>query len=306
MNKRVFTFLLLAFALAALNLAGFAFNQTSNSVVVQSSAGAPPPGGAAPPGTVRFIAFGDMGTGDANQLAIARRMTSYLDERPYDTVLMLGDNIYTKGNPAELPQKFEQPYAELLRRGVRFYATLGNHDVRSGRTAQINYKPFNMNGRAYYSFTKGDDLIEFFALDSTAMDAAQLQWLETALASSKARWKIAYFHHPIYSSGKYHGSDTKLRKQLEPIFVRHKVAVVFSGHDHIYERTRVQQGVQYFVSGAGGQLRRGNINRRSPFFAAGNDDVHSFMYVEATGDSLKFWAVDADGNILDHGTLKSD
>lgn len=81
--------------------------------------------------------------------------------------------------------------------------------------------------------------------------------------------------------------------------MRHKVAAVFSGHDHIYERTRPQQGVQYFVSGAGGQLRRGNIDRRSPFFAAGNDEVNSFMYVEATGDSLEFWVVDADGNILD-------
>lgn len=305
MNKKVLTVLLLAFTLAALTLTGSAFNRPQLSAVEQSSgSSAPPPRGQAPSGTVRFIAIGDMGTGDEKQLAIARRMTSYYEERPYDIVLTLGDNIYPKGNPADLPKKFEQPYAELLRRGVSFYAVLGNHDVSEGRTAEINYKPFNMGGRAYYSFTKGDNLIEFFALDSTAMDEAQLRWLDTALAASRAQWKVAYFHHPIYSSGKFHGSNTKLRRRLEPLFVRYKVAAVFSGHDHIYERTLPQQGVQYFVSGAGGQLRRGNIDRRSRFFAAGNDEVNSFMYVETTGDRLEFWAVDAAGNILDRGALR--
>lgn len=264
----------------------------------------PPPSGAAPMGTVRFVAIGDMGTGGKNQFAIARRMTTYLDERPYDTVLMLGDNIYSDGNQKDLPAKFEQPYAELLRRGVRFYAALGNHDVREGRAAQLNYKFFNMNGQAYYTFKKEANLIQFFALDSTAMDGEQLRWLDQSLAASKARWKIAYFHHPIYSSGKRHGSSSDLRQLVEPIFIKHKVAAVFSGHDHFYERTRPQQGVQYFVSGAGGQLRRNNINRRSPFFAAGNDQVHSFMYLEATLDSFAFWSVDAAGNILDSGTLQ--
>lgn len=268
-------------------------NGTSNS----------PPGGKAPKGTVRFVALGDVGTGDSKQSAIARQMVKYYDERPYDTVLMLGDNIYNDGDPAKLPQRFEQPYSELLKRGVRFYAVLGNHDVTKGRVAQTNYGPFNMGGRAYYSFVQGGDLVEFIALDSNAMDAAQLHWLEAVLAGSKAHWKIAYFHHPIYSSGKFHGSSTKLRKQLEPLFVRYGVAAVLSGHDHIYERTKPQQDVQYFVSGAGGQLRRGNINRSSAFFAAGNDSVNSFMYVEVTSDKLDYWAVDAEGNILDSGAI---
>lgn len=280
----------------------------------QSASLASPPGGMnhtpasgqSPTGTFRYVAFGDMGTGGESQLSIARRMTIYHDERPYDTVIMLGDNIYESGRASDLPEKFERPYAELLRRGVRFYATLGNHDVRRGREAQINYKGFNMGGRAYYTFTKGDGLIEFFVLDSTRVDDEQLRWLDGTLAASKARWKIAYFHHPIYSSGKYHGSDIKLRKRLEPIFVRHKVAAVFSGHDHIYERTKPQQGVQYFVSGAGGRLRRGNINRRSPLFAAGNDELHSFMYVEVTFERFAFWSVDAEGNILDSGVLTKE
>lgn len=306
MSRRVLVALLLSLGLTALAL-GVTFDLTHLRAHQQGDGRSVPPHvQQLLPGTVRFAAIGDMGTGGADQIAIARRMTIYHDERPYDTVLMLGDNIYEDGDAAALPRKFEQPYAELLRRNVRFYAALGNHDVRKGRTTQLNYKLFNMGGRAFYSFTKGDDTVEFFALDSTAMDEAQVRWLDGALASSKARWKIAYFHHPIYSSGKRHGSDESLREWLEPVFVRYKVAVVLSGHDHIYERTKPQQGVQYFVSGAGGKLRRGNIDRRSPFFLAGNDEVNSFMYFEVTDEALSFSAVDAAGIILDSGIIKRD
>jgi hypothetical protein len=244
-----------------------------------------------------------MGTGDESQHAIARRMIAYHGERPFNTVIMLGDNIYPNGEASDLQRKFERPYAELLSNGVNFYASLGNHDVRRGREAQIGYKLFNMQGRAYYSFVRGDGLVEFFALDTTRLEGEQLRWLDTSLAASRVRWKIAYFHHPIYSSGARHGSSKKRRALLEPLFRKHGVAVVFSGHEHFYERTHPQHGVHYFISGAGGKLRRGNIDRRSPLFAAGNDLVHSFMYVEVTGERLDFWAVDAEGNILDYGTI---
>ncbi len=252
---------------------------------------------------VRFVAFGDMGTGDSDQLAVARRMALFQKEHPYDTVLMLGDNIYHDGDPSDLPAKFERPYAELLKRGVSFYASLGNHDVMKGRQAQINYKPFNMGGRSYYSFIKGNNLIEFFAIDSTNFDRSQLQWLENALASSKASWKVAFFHHPIYSSGRTHGSNNKLRAQIEPLFVRYGVAAAFSGHDHTYERTKPQQGVQYFVCGIGGKLRRGNLDKRSPLMAFGNDEINGFMFVEVIPERLSFQAVDASGRIIDKGEI---
>ena len=258
----------------------------------------------APAETVRFVALGDTGTGGKEQFAIASQMVKYYDDKHYDTVLLLGDNVYPSGDPAELPAKFEKPYAELLKRGVPFHAVLGNHDDNTIRgTGQINYKLFNMGGRNYYSFVEGNGLVEFFALDSNRMDQAQLAWLESALSASKATWKIAFYHHPIYSSGKKHGSNTRLRALLEPLFVRYGVAATFSGHDHVYERIKPQQGIQHFVSGAGGQLRRGNLNKPSQLTAAGNDLVHSFMYVEVTQNSLSFWAIDAEGKILDSGSL---
>src|SRR5689334_13070376 len=81
---------------------------------------------------VRFVAIGDVGTGHQDQLDVAREMVAFHGEHPFDTVLMLGDNIYPMGDPKDLPKKFEQPYADLLRRGVSFYAVLGNHDVFKG------------------------------------------------------------------------------------------------------------------------------------------------------------------------------
>lgn len=300
-NKQALIFLAVCLGyfgmLGAFRAKELASEQSPNSAL-------PLPIGKAAPGTFRFAVLGDMGTGKREQYEVAKQLTRFCDERPFDTVLMLGDNIYTAGKSSDFGPKFERPYAELLNRDVKFYATLGNHDVRGGRSSELGYSNFHMGGKPYYSLTRAADLVEFFALDSTNFDDEQLHWLEGALAASKARWKIPFFHHPLYSSGKAHGSDLRLRAKLEPLFVRSGVAVVLSGHDHFYERIKPQQGILYFVCGASGALRRGNLNRRSPFFEAGNDQANSFMFVEATRDQMNFWAVDAAGNLFDSTTLK--
>jgi predicted phosphodiesterase len=254
-------------------------------------------------GTVRFVALGDTGTGGPGQLAVASQLKVFHGQRPYDTALLLGDNLYPNGDVSGLVEKFEKPYEQLLSSGVRFHAVLGNHDVQSGRAAQINYAGFNMGGRTYYSFTRGAQLADFFALDSNQMDAQQLRWFEDSLSISKARWKIVLMHHPLYSSGKKHGSNAVLQGKLEPLFTRYGVAVVFAGHDHIYGRTAPIKGVQYFVSGAGGQLRRDGISENSQLFVAENDQVHSFMYVELKADRLDFWSVGEDGKVVDAGPI---
>lgn len=300
MSKKALLSLLSSFVIIT---AAFVYSASGNPLREQN----PPTITNRPPANVvRFAAFGDMGTGDSDQKDVALRMVAYHSQQPFDTVLMLGDNIYPDGNPNDLQDKFERPYAELIRRGVNFYASLGNHDVRKGRDAQIHYPLFHMEGHAYYSFTKGpktENLVEFFALDSTSFDGEQFRWLENALAGSKAQWKLAFFHHPIYSSGKTHGSDTKLRSQIEPLFVKYGVAAVFAGHDHVYERIKPQQGVQYFVCGIGGKLRSGNLDKRSSLTAVGNDEVNGFMVAEVTPERLAFQAVDASGRIFDSGEI---
>jgi len=252
---------------------------------------------------LRFAVIGDWGTGDGDQTGIGQQMLNTHQRSPFDFVIAAGDNIYPNGSGRYFGKHFESPFAGLLKDRVNFYAVLGNHDVEAGRQDQCQYPLFNMSGSCYYKLERGDGLTEFFMLDSTDFDQRQAAWLENSLRDSKAKWKIAVFHHPIYSSGKTHGSNLGLRKQLEPLFTRYGVSVALSGHDHIYERTKPQQGVQYFVSGAGGKVRRGNIDRGSGLSAATFDNDNHFMVFEIEDSATRFQAISENGAVVDSGSL---
>jgi 3',5'-cyclic AMP phosphodiesterase CpdA len=267
---------------------------------------ASPPAKAAAPvalpnvdGSLKFLAFGDFGTGEASQHQLARQMTDLHLRFKYELVILLGDNIYGTQNARNMRLKFEIPYKPLLDAGVKFRASLGNHDSRS----QINYDKFGMEGQRYYSFKAPKQNVRFFVIESDSPISAQLEWLEKELKSATDEWKIAYFHHPLYSSARGHGSTENLRRVLEPLFVRYNVSVVMSGHDHTYERTKPQQGVVYFVAGSAGKLRRGDLNRRSPFFEAGYDQDLAFMACEIDGDNMFFNAISRTGAVVDSGIV---
>jgi hypothetical protein len=259
--------------------------------------------------TITFAVIGDTGTGDEAQLAVAQQMVIQRAKTPFEFVIMLGDNIYESGSEKYIKSRFEQPYKDLLDAGVKFYASLGNHDIIKGVKFQTNYPNFNMGGRRYYNFAKGADdnganLLEFFALDSNLMTPEQLKWLAENLAESKARWKIAFCHHSIYSSARMHSPYLELRSKLEPIYVKHGVNAVFSGHSHCYERVKPQKGVHYFTEGASGEIKRKTLDRRTPFFAAGEDAINSFLIVQAGENELKVEAIGADGRQIDSYTIK--
>ncbi|MBV8207244.1 MAG: metallophosphoesterase [Acidobacteria bacterium] len=249
-------------------------------------------------GSVRFAVIGDMGTGLPPQYAVARQMELYRQKTGYDFVLMLGDNIYGGHGPTDFHRKFELPYKPLLDAGVKFYACLGNHDDPA---VEIRYKPFGMDGRRYYTFKQG--AVEFFVLDSNYMDPDQLTWVAGQLRESKSRWKLAYFHHPLYSDAKTHGSDLDLRSRLQPLFDEYKVNVVLSGHDHVYERLKPQQGIYYFVEGDSGQLRPHDLHRHRGDMEVGEDTAQSFMLVEITPDAFHFQVITGEGRTIDSGSL---
>jgi 3',5'-cyclic AMP phosphodiesterase CpdA len=253
---------------------------------------------------VRFPVIGDFGTGNSDQFGVAKQMFAAHGQTPFDFVIAAGDNIYPNGSGRYFTKHFEQPFAALLKDRVSFHAVLGNHDVRDGRQDQCQYPLFNMGGRNYYTIKQGDGLLDVFMLDSTDFDTTQVGWLEQQLKSSTARWKLAVFHHPLYSSGKKHGSDLALRRMLEPMFVRYGVNAVFSGHDHIYERTIPQQGIQYFVTGAGGESRRGNVDLKSPFRATSYDEDNHFMLVDVEHDQIRFQAISETGKVVDRGVIR--
>ena len=249
------------------------------------------------PDSVKFAAIGDNGTGDRPQYEVAQQMTTAHGTFPFDLVIMLGDNMYGGQSPADFVKKFEQPYAALLAAGTKFQASLGNHD----RPENVSYKLYNMNGQRYYTYVRGN--VRFFALDSTQMDAKQLAWVDTALQEAREDWKICYFHHPLYSNATRHGSSVDLRVLLEPLFIKHGVNVVFSGHDHVYERVKPQNGIYYFVSGSAGQLRKGNMQPTAQT-AAYFDQDQSFMLVEIAGASLYFQVISRAGKTVDSGVIE--
>ena len=212
-------------------------------------------------------------------------------------MITVGDNIYGGQQRSDLQKKFEAPYKALIDARIPFYASLGNHDG----SIQANYPLFNMNGKRYYTFVKGP--VQFFALDSNFPTRVQLTWFEDELRKSTAPWKIAYQHHPLYSSGIRHGPTEALQSNLEPLLTTFGVQVVFAGHEHFYERLVPRYGVHHFITGAGGQLRRNGIRRGSKDTAAGYDQDNSFMLVAIEGDTLTFEAVSRTGTVVDKGTI---
>jgi len=248
-------------------------------------------------GSVKFAIIGDTGTGSSKQQDIADFMVRYREIFPYEFVLLLGDNLYGTETPADYKKKFSDVYQKLLDNKIKFYATLGNHDEPNERF----YEDFNMNGKEYYRFSKGN--VAFYSLNSNYMDKKQLEWLESELAKDTAEWKIAFCHHPPYSSGSKHGSDKSLREVVEPLFVKYGVNVVLTGHDHFYERIKPQKGIYYFVSGAGGKLREGNVKEKSPLTDNYFDRDMSFMLVEIAKDQMYFQAISRTGETVDTGVL---
>jgi 3',5'-cyclic AMP phosphodiesterase CpdA len=249
-------------------------------------------------GSVRFAVIGDSGTGSRQQYELARLMDSYRGIVKFDMVLMLGDNIYGNHTPGDFIEKFEQPYKPMLDAGVKFYASLGNHDDPNDERL---YKPFNMGGERYYAFRKGD--VAFFALDSNYMDPTQLNWVDQNLKSSEGKWKICFFHHPLYNDGKHHGSDLDLRSRLLPIFERNGVRVVFSGHEHVYQRMKPANGIDFFVLGNSGKLMTHDFRSESGDRVKGFDTDLSFMVVEVSGDQMYFQTIARTGGTIDSGQI---
>ncbi len=249
--------------------------------------------------SLHFAVIGDNGTGDREEYQIGQQLAAWYQRFQFPIVVMMGDNIYGSDRPQDFVKKFEAPYKPLLDAGVKFYASLGNHDSREQRF----YKYFNMDGKVYYTFKAPKEDVRFFALESTYMDPDQVKWINDELQKSNEKWKIVFFHHPLYSSGKTHGSQVNLREVLEPLFVRYKVSLVLSGHDHIYERVKPQNGIQYFVEGSSGQLRAGDLRTGSPLTAAGEDRQQTFMLMEIGGDTLTFNTIGLKGAVIDSGTF---
>ncbi|HEX6310707.1 MAG TPA: metallophosphoesterase [Acidimicrobiia bacterium] len=247
------------------------------------------------PPTLRVAVAGDIGdsgdrldrTGDA----IARLG----EDDPYDVLLLLGDNVYPAGDPAGLPGTVFAPFARVLDGGAALLAILGNHDVMEGHGAD-QMEALGMPGR-WWSYER--DGVLFIGLDSNRTDdPGQRAWLEKTLGSSTATWRIVAVHHPPYSAG-YQGSNEEVRAQFGPLFERHDVQLVLSGHDHDYQRSKRINGVTYVVSGAAAGTRRTGEEG----FTAVSFSWHHFLDLGIYPDRIIGRAVNQDGRVADEWVL---
>jgi acid phosphatase type 7 len=247
-----------------------------------------------------FAVVGDSGSGGKGQLAVA----ALLERLRPDLVLHTGDVVYPAGQERHYDRRFFAPYQNLIKT-VPLFPVLGNHDVRKGNGAAFLenfHPPLGSPGstKRYYSFDWGNT--HFVALDSELYHGdrgsnpeEQRVFLERDLATTCKRWKVAFLHRSPYGSSR-HGGDEKVREDLEPLFVKHGVDLVFSGHDHVYERTVPIMGVTYVVSGGGGRR----------LYPAGNSELtassvsaHHAVLVRVSGSHLLLETLEVGGKVVD-------
>jgi tartrate-resistant acid phosphatase type 5 len=207
--------------------------------------------------SVRVMAFGDYGDGEEDQRRVAKAMQKYHKESPVELGITLGDNFQDHGPESPADPRWGPRWQSLYpAMRVPFFPALGNHDwaFPSGPAAEVLYsggeRYWNMPA-IYYTFQAGP--VQFFALDTNALSKAQLMWLRQVLRDSRAPWKIAYGHHPVFSSGR-HGDTPGLTEKLLPLLEEGKVDAYLSGHDHHMEH--FQEGLHFFICGTGGHSLR--------------------------------------------------
>ena len=265
------------------------------------------------PAPFRFAAYGDS---RSNPKYHARVAAALREHRPA-FVVHTGDFVTDGLRWKQWPDQFFGPAAALLRE-CPLVPAMGTHDRNA--PAYCDYFGFSREsswleqllGRAtsappdptWFAWSYGD--VEFFIINSYASlkpGSPQLAWLEKALPSSRARWKIAVLHQTLYSSGRHGGSET-LRRTLLPLFLKHGVDLVLAGHEHLYERTVAIRDstapssralVEIVTGGGGASLHKVTPGPWTAYAAS----TRNFCIVEVEGDRLAVTAYDDAGDPFD-------
>lgn len=247
---------------------------------------------------VRFVAFGDSGSGNADQLALRDQLLTV----PFDLIVHTGDLAYEGGTGAQIERSVFRVYAPLLR-SFPFYPVLGNHDYETeGGLPFLRafLLPENGDAERFYSFDWGS--VHFVGLDTEQIGSRQAGWLDADLKQNRLPWTVVFGHKPPFSSGE-HGSSSDFRSHFVPVLERHAVTLVLSGHDHDYERSKPLNGVTYVVTGGGGV---GTRPVSSGSFTAFAEAVIHFVFVEVTERELLLHAIDGTGREFDQLFIERD
>lgn len=271
----------------------------------------------APPQADERFVFGVIGDTDCRNAnrgaqldcAIPTAISRSLASVHPDFVLHTGDVVYPSGSAADYDAKFFHPFETLLR-CAPIFPTLGNHDVATakGQPLLTNFAlPTNDEGNSrYYAVRHGSALLICLDVETSpyGFGSKQYRWLQAQLGNPRATWIFLWFHEPAYSSAQ---TNNIVRLVLSPLFEYYKVDVVFSGHEHLYERTvpirefvASGPGVVYMTIGGGGATPTSFQREDYSAFAAGD---FSYVTVAIDGARATLEAHDPNGKTFDSVVL---
>ncbi|CAH0242705.1 Alkaline phosphatase [Massilia sp. Bi118] len=233
----------LAVAAGGLLLAASAFAGAGNGITVYAA------------GDIARCAYKDPAYSGAADTA--RTVAAGLAADPAAVVLMLGDATYPHGRTKEFTDCYDPTWGKFK---DRTWPAPGNHEYYTPQAAPYFAYFGERAGRGYYSLDlKGWHLVSLDSNLAPIEHAAQIEWLRADLAAHPSRCTLAFWHHPLYSSGG-HGSIPKMREAWR-LLQEAGAELVLSGHDHDYERFAPQdadnhldkaRGMRQFVVGTGG------------------------------------------------------
>jgi len=211
----------------------------------------PPPEGEAHP--TRVWVLGDSGGGDERAEKVRDAFYQFNHGPDIDLIISLGDLAYDLGSETDFQRAFFEMYPDTLPTTPIFPA-MGNHDAKTDQGAPY-FDIFSLPAagesggvasetEAYYSFNYAN--IHFVALDTELSDRSpggtMYRWLIEDFKANDQDWTIVFFHHPLYSKGR-HDADkagtpmSQMREHYTSVFETYGVDLVFSGHNHSYERS---------------------------------------------------------------------
>jgi hypothetical protein len=255
---------------------------------------------------VRVVAIGDMGTGGADQMAIAETIGAAHKQRPFDFGITLGDNYQDDGPASPDDPRWQTYWGRLYTPlGLTFCPSLGNHDWGNpdGPTASVVFAQRNPAFRfpaPYYTYTAGP--VQFFVINTPLLSEAQLVWLKAELGASTARWRVVYGHYQVYSA--LRGDNLPLITKLLPILKEHRVHMYLCGHEHLFQHLKPEGGVEFFVSGASGASGREARQTDYPRAQFMAERTQGFTVLEADETTLRVSFVGADGKTFYEKTLR--
>ena len=273
------------------------------------------------PHSTNFLVVGDWGRdGRYHQTDVAYMMNSDAGVLNANFIVSTGDNFYQFGVDSVNDPQFKTSFKDIYTGSAlqkKWFIVLGNHDYMGNVQAEIDYtgvsNRWTLPAR-YYSETiplkDGQGSIGLFFTDTSPLmpnyykdekyhsvigqdTTAQLTWLAKELASSKARWKIVFGHHPVYSDLGY-DVPASFRKDYTRLFKKYHVDAYICGHEHNLEYLNPGGHTRYFISGAGSQVEAISDARYTKFAR----EVPGFLAVSVTDHEMLVRIIDYHGNVL--------